>query len=112
MKQGIYNKKKKKRKIVSEEFHHREEVRRIATAVGQKKKGHMGQAGECKRQSYHTGQPQAYGAQKIKFPSKGNLRRHTNISQLSCLAVNYILPIPRIWENCQPQTFSLDTSML
>ena len=81
-----------RRKMVLEEIHHLEEVRHIATAVGQRKRC-MDQVGECKRQSCHMERPQAHGTKKIKFPHKSSLRCLTNTSQPSCLGVNYIWPI-------------------
>ena len=86
--------------MVSEEIHHLEEVRRIATAVGQRKR-RMDQVEKYKRQSCLMGGPQAHGSQNIKFPYKGNLRRFTNTSQPSCLGVNYIQPMQSMWENYQ-----------
>ena len=50
-----------KREIVSEEIHNLEEVRRIATAVGQRKQGAWTKWKSAKDRC-HMGQPQAHGA--------------------------------------------------
>ena len=52
MVQGIHE----QSKMASEEIHYLEEIRHIATAVGQRK-WHMDQVGECKRQTCHMEQP-------------------------------------------------------
>ena len=92
--QGILHKQKK---MVSEEIHHLEEVRRIATAVGQRKRC-MDQVGECQKIEH--------GTPKIEFPYNRSLRCFTNTRQPACLGVNYVRPMQSIWENCQPQTYS------
>ena len=71
-----------------------------------KETGRMGQVGECRRQGCHMGWPKAHRSPKIKFPYKGGLPHFTNISQHSCLEVNYIRPMQSMKENCQPQTYS------
>ena len=89
-----------RRKIASEEIHHLEEVRRFATAVGQKKQGAWTKWESAKDR------PQAYGTKEIKFHHKSSLRCLTNTSHPSCLGVNYIRPMQCMWENCEPQTYS------
>ena len=86
-----------KRKIILEEIHHLEEVKHIATAVGQMKQGAWTKTKSAKNRAGYL--------------------RHMEPQNLSFLvkAVNDVLPTPTnlhawglttsdMWENCKPQT--------
>ena len=74
-----------KRKMFSEEIHHLEEVRYIATAIGQGNKVYEPSGRMQKTELSHGATSSTWYPPKIKFHYKGSLQRFSNTSQPTCL---------------------------
>ena len=99
-----------KRKTVSEGIHHLEEIRRIGTAVGQRKQGAWTKWQCAKERAVSWGYLKHIDPPKIKLLNESSLQHFTNSRLPSCQCVNNSQTMQGIWMNCQFQT--LDVGML